>query len=321
MEQAAVVLVDGVPWRAELADCLVVLDDAGRSVVALPPHAGVHALVVLAGQVRRAALVPQADLGLGLAALVALAQRLVVKNNALLPGRARVFAARVATAAAVQAGQVAGALRVVVALRRSLVPGPGGGRAGELSPGVKGELVLADAGGSVLGGLAALVRRRTGVSSAGVSAGAAVALERGVAVAVLPAALVPSSSVLGRAVVGLRPVVRLVRRLRPVVLWRRLLVLGPLVSLGSLGPLGRRLRPVVLGRIPAPLVLAALHVGAPDEACRALAARLVQDDGAEGVVSAGRAHGARVAADAGDAGLVDRAVAVVLAARHFNCWC
>jgi len=61
--------------------------------------------------------------------------------------------------------------------------------------------------------------------------------------------------------------------------------------------------------------LATAHVGSAFEAFRASALRAVEDDRAKSVVAARRAHGARVATLAANAGAVDGAVRISLAAQ------
>ncbi len=95
--------------------------------------------------------------------------------------------------------------------------------------------------------------------------------------------------------------------------------LGAVGVSGALLPAGgRRLR---TRRSRALFVRLALDVGPAHEALGALAAGHVEDDGAEGVGAAGRAHGAGVATDAANTSLVNGAIAVVLAASNYWVGC
>ncbi len=260
--KAAIVLIHNKSRRAELADGHVVLHDAGRAAGTGQAVAGVHALVGDAGQVRRTPLVPQADRHLGLAVLVAHAQRLVVQHLALLPLRTDRVEAGV-LASSPDAGLGGRALLVVPAGRHV------SGGAAQLPEGVDGQLVPADAGGLVVGGGALLVRGGADVAQAGVPAHSPVAAQGLVAVVVPGAA-----SSRGRGL--------------------------------SSGP----------RRLPALPVRPAIDVSPSNKALRALAPRHVEDDRAERVLAAGRAHRAGVATGAVHAGLVDGAVAVVSAHIH-----
>ena len=168
---------------AELALGHVVLDDAGSPVGTGQSLAGVPALELDAGHVRRAPLVLEADADFGAAALVADADGGVVLDVALLARRARGPGARV-LAGAGHAGLADRALRV------SGAPAHRPRGAGQLAEGVDDQLGLALAAGLMVGGHALLVGLADGGVAAGGGAPARFAVQVGGAVAVGLAAAV-----------------------------------------------------------------------------------------------------------------------------------
>ena len=144
----------------------MIFDNAGSATVAAKAFTGIHALVVPAGLADGATLVLEADGDLGLAALGAHADGLVLQDLAALASLAVLVAAGI-LALAVETALTGGAVCVDVA---GVVPVVGAG-ADEYAGGVDDHLLSADALGLVLGRLALLVRLAAGRGGEGAGVG------------------------------------------------------------------------------------------------------------------------------------------------------
>jgi hypothetical protein len=143
--QTAIVLVNDKTGRTELANGLVIFNEARRSTGTAQAGAWIHALVSFAGQMWRTAAVVEADFSLSFASRLTDAQRFVVEHLAGFACWATGAGARTDAGASATSLRL-GTVGVTTASGRLGVAG-----AAQLSGHIDRQLVLAGTNGAVIG--------------------------------------------------------------------------------------------------------------------------------------------------------------------------